>query len=288
MADNDSEQHVPEESNELRTKRRGKHASNAWRLTPRTNVLLVVTTACLIVLIRPELLKQLAAIISNQRCFQKEPGVRTISGSYSAIKALELLYGKYDPNLHGVPRKDSELPADRVGEVPDSGVTRVVLSQEYDDEGKTRHLLITDTEAKGFDCHACAPLVSAAVFVKAGDQWNLEHEFPSLDVSGKFGKPASMRWLKVGSGYALQVELTDGDQGYFTTDIALLSLGQGSPKYILQTENEFADGEKLYVDLKFQRSEKPYWDAQLKVTRNGGNPVTTDYVYHDGAYAAMK
>ena len=59
--------------------------------------------------------------------------------------------------------------------------------------GDRKILFVTWSTPVDFDCHSCAPVVSAAVFTQAGGSWKVAVADPAITAAGGFGKPGTFK-----------------------------------------------------------------------------------------------
>lgn len=75
-----------------------------------------------------------------------------------------------------------------------------------------------------FDCHACVPLVGAAVFLHTGGQWAVESSRTAVSRAGGWGQPPGrVRIINIGPRH-IGIEMIDSDssQGQTTETVRLL------------------------------------------------------------------
>lgn len=130
---------------------------------------------------------------------------RAIVGNITESKALELLYGKIDPK-----KKAAAWTAQGItmqGSFLENGASTWVtaLQAEKVREGSDeKYYLLTSIVPTGndpFDCHACAPGLGAAVFVKRGDHWDVEAQTPVATVAGSYGQAPEAKLTAIGPAH---------------------------------------------------------------------------------------
>lgn len=121
---------------------------------------------------------------------------RIFSGNFDDIKALEILYGSYQPNTQTALWDKIDPPKTLDGYesfLGISGTVKILESKDFTQQGKTKHIVLTSTSV-GYSPHV---LLSAAVFVKIDDKWHVETEYPYLKIT-KNGLPETMRLEQIG------------------------------------------------------------------------------------------
>lgn len=132
---------------------------------------------------------------------------------FSAKRALQGLYGNYDPvldgafwSVKGAPKRWAEWNGRTV-------VIRPLVSRT--DDAGMRHVLVTHTVdtrdgmvvKQGAGCRNCKSLIGAALFERQGEQWTLVSDQRFLGVEGAFGAPPHIAVsFPAKSGVELRVE----------------------------------------------------------------------------------
>ncbi len=202
---------------------------------------------------------------------------RIITGAFDDAKALELLYGSYQSNTQTALWKNINPPStleDYERFLGKSGTVKIHDSKDFTQQEKTKHILLTSTSINDLE----EVLLSAFVFIKIGDTWHIEKEYPYLKVA-KEGKPNIFHWERIGKerygiieanspilkndhpkAYIAQYELNE--QGLY--NLFLYSM-DNVLEYAKYTQNPTEN-----VSIIFKESEKPYWDAALVVNNSTG------------------
>ena len=187
-------------------------------------------------------------------CDKAEEG-RMIVGAFDDIKALEILYGPYLPEAKSALWQNIAPPKNMDILEKNDGLVRTFLSKDFTENGVEKHLQLTATKPNipdGYDCHACAPLVGAAIFVKIGDKWRVEAHYPYLGILGHSGQPPKMSWLQVGKDkFALLTEGGDMHQGIGSAYVGVDFLNELGLKPILSFGADFEDGNYPNVSVAF-------------------------------------
>ncbi len=115
-----------------------------------------------------------------------------------------------------------------------------------------------------FDCHACAPLIGVAVFVKSGDAWKVEaSEKPDI-IFGQYGVPPTAQLFQFGPRHSgIELTYTYGGQGVTDSHVIFLVAWNGGFSQawsgIVSSDNSGYCGTQApspcyayHVDLKFE------------------------------------
>lgn len=116
--------------------------------------------------------------------------------------------------------------------------------------GGLKSVVLAKSWPDNFDCHACAPELSAFVFEENGEKWSLENQYMAFIQWGSWGSfsgsQAVLRTLS-DTKIAIFLEGGYGNQGYFGTYVHALAL-EGSQtvdvlKLCLSVDNSGAVGD---------------------------------------------
>jgi hypothetical protein len=128
-----------------------------------------------------------------------------IEGAFTVPAAMEVIYGLFDKNIecskwlckpHEAKRFDSKST--------DEGLLHTRAAGAYPIEAKDgkRMLLLTETlsrEKEGWeDCHACAPILGAAMFQEIDGAWFIEALQKDLGELGSYGELPSNKLVSIG------------------------------------------------------------------------------------------
>ena len=164
---------------------------------------------------------------------------------------------------------------------PGSDVVYVSLGFDapYLEGGHPKHLivsLLTPEPPEQYSCHACTPLIGAAVFTLAGAKWQIESESTIIeDVA--LGHRFSL--VKTGPDrYGVLVHQLDSHQGYQLDRIDLLLAYKRIMRQALSigfnespSPDACGDGAQQSVDLTFNvAGSKEFYDALAVVRENAG------------------
>lgn len=124
---------------------------------------------------------------------------RIIIGDFNDGKALEILYGPYQPSNKTALWSKIEPPKTLVGYesfLGKQGTVKILESKDFKQQEKATHILLTSTSV----VDSSSVLLSATVFVKKYDKWHIEAEYPYLKVV-KNGVPKIIRWERIGKDH---------------------------------------------------------------------------------------
>jgi hypothetical protein len=174
----------------------------------------------------------------------------------------------------------------------------------YTEGGHRKHVVVsilTPDPPDQYGCHACTPLIGAAVFTLAGSSWQLESVSLFIeDVA------SGHRFTLVRAGpdrYALQVHQQDDHQGYELDRIDLLVPYQKDIRRALTvgfnespSPGACGDGSPQATDLNFDtQGAKEFYDALTVVRKNAGEcghlrPTVEQgrYTYAAGVYRLVR
>jgi hypothetical protein len=132
----------------------------------------------------------------------------------------------------------------------------------------------------GFDCHACAPLIGAAVFVKSGDAWKLEaSEKPDI-IFGQYGAPPMAQLFQFGPRHTgIELSYTYGGQGVTDSHVIFLvawnaGFSQAWSEIVSSDNSGYCGAQApspcyaYHVELKFEEGVVTGYD-DLTVTTTG-------------------
>lgn len=106
-----------------------------------------------------------------------------------------------------------------------TGMASAVLLQSYREGGKKKFFLITKTIPieMPFECHACNPLLSAAVFAKSNGTWKIEAQNLFIMYEGEYGSSPKAELIQIGNDkFAAKLEYEHRFDMLLETEIALL------------------------------------------------------------------
>lgn len=132
----------------------------------------------------------------------------------SEEQALTMIYGNYDhinkyANWINIPFPDKK---DAEGYFEErKGLVKVISFQPYYENGKNKVFLLTKTIPTNipFDCHACLPLIGAAIFVGKNRHWEIEAQNQFIMYDGEYGELPIVKMIEIGKdkfGFTLEFE----------------------------------------------------------------------------------
>jgi|HubBroStandDraft_1064217.scaffolds.fasta_scaffold243019_2 hypothetical protein len=123
-----------------------------------------------------------------------------------AAEKMKLLFGNYDPKTETSIWRDIESGAPRdmdlayfSGHV--AGDVHVLLDQGFMEGAVAKSFFVTWTAPRignGFECHVCAPLISAFVLIPNGETWLVESQGRYLGTLGSFGRSEDVAVISIG------------------------------------------------------------------------------------------
>ncbi|MBD9361744.1 hypothetical protein [Methylomonas fluvii] len=210
----------------------------------------------------------LSALV-NKACEKAEES-RVIVGTFDDIKALELVYGPYHPELKGAYWTTINPPAGLNQSASEfsgkDGVVQIVFSEEYTEGKDTKHIIFTQTQLTdgSNDCHPCGPLLGAIVFVRVGDKWRIESDNRYLDIMGVYGAPPELSWINLGKNtHAISAKLTDMHQGVISAYMSIYTLKAVGWNQILESLDESETISDLHLNLNNSNPEQNYAEATV-------------------------
>ncbi len=180
-----------------------------------------------------------------------------IEGAFTVPAAMEVIFGLYDKNIECSqwvckPHEAKRFESKAAGK----GVlfTRAAGSYPLETSQGKKMLLLTETlsrEKDGWeDCHACAPILGAAMFQQIDGAWFIEALQKDLGEMGSWGQLPANKLVKIGPDM-YGVIFNDGytAQGITERQIEILGLVDGKFN-ILLTENTSYNNEGMFADPK--------------------------------------
>lgn len=141
--------------------------------------------------------------------------------SLSEERAFAMFFGNYDSANKSSIWKNMRFPDKEEADdywKEKTGIVKSVFFQPYNEDGKKKIFLLTKTIPKdfSFDCHACLPLIGAAVFVLDKSNWIIESQNLSLMYAGEYGEPLMVKLIAVGKNkFGLSVEFEHIGEGFY-------------------------------------------------------------------------
>jgi tetratricopeptide (TPR) repeat protein len=243
--------------------------------------------------VHPLLYKSNPAFLAmvNKVC-EKADESRMITGAFDDIKALELVYGPYHPEVKAAYWTGINPPASLSQSASSftktDGLVKIVFSQEYREGNDTKRILLTQTNPAegGNDCHACGVLLGATIFVHVGDKWRIESENRYLDVVGANGEPPELTWTNIGKDeHVITVKMTDMHQGVVEGFIGIYKLGISGWQPLLELNEEGESLSDIRLAFSNVNSKQAYAEALIRVENEsqGAKTVTEKKFIFNGS-----
>ncbi|EKD71587.1 MAG: hypothetical protein ACD_46C00154G0002 [uncultured bacterium] len=197
----------------------------------------------------------------------------------SKEQALRMIYGNYDSKSQSaswvnIPFPDKEDASSYFEKK--KGIVRMIALQAYRENGKDKFFILTKTIPTDipFDCHACLPLIGAAVFVRKHMHWKIEAQNQFIMYDGEYGELPEVKLIRVGKDkFGLSLEF--GHIVIRDKELTLLIPYNGN---IVAAHNEviyfenFNDCEyaktipcaAYTANIDFASSKNPYYTLQIK------------------------
>lgn len=110
-----------------------------------------------------------------------------------------------------------------------TGLVSFIYFSPYTEAGKQKYFLLTKAVPVGepFECHACLPLLSAAVFVKKNNRFILESKNLFLMYAGEYAESPTVKWVNLPAGkHGLALTFRHyGDDAEKTKNVLVYSSG---------------------------------------------------------------
>lgn len=181
-------------------------------------------------LAKSALLFTILVAVSSQAQSQELTARLKIPSGFDLSAAMRLLFGNFDAKTNSssstVPETAMLDLSDSFFEAGDDITVRPFWVSEASEDGQRKIVLLTyaiptvdpaQAQAPPFDCHACAPLVGAAVFVASGSAWKVESKDIAVAFMGGFGRPpAEAKIVNIGPR-RVGIEIDDSYAGQGVT-----------------------------------------------------------------------
>ncbi len=112
---------------------------------------------------------------------------------------MKMMYGNYDPRTRtSVWQKPTKAALEMISQNAGPLYSKMAGYFPFQEEGSKKVMFVTASGPRNFDCHGCAPVISAAVFSQDAGKWKLETAESALTSSGAWGKPGEFKLEKIG------------------------------------------------------------------------------------------
>jgi len=236
---------------------------------------------------------------------------QSVPADFDLARAMKLLYGNYDPLAHTSTFRLTKSYPHTFFDKPGKVDARAFLTVGASDGGAMKVFLLTAAVPHGspeFDCHACAPVIGAAVFAKNGAGWAVEASNREFDVIGNWGGPPTAEIVRLGPermGFELKPGNTN--QGETVGSVMILLAWKGGIREVFDAEtistetSDCGDGMGQCRDksgeISFVRGEdEDYDDIVLTISGTEINAKTgkeekvrrvQNWKYSDGKYVQV-
>jgi len=233
-----------------------------------------------------------------------------LPADFSLPDAMKALYGNYDPakktSTFRLVKKFPNTFFDKPGKVE----VHEFLAAEAMDSGAMKVFVLTyavPAAAPEFSCHACAPVIGAAIFAKKGGAWAVESAEKAYDVLGNWGGPPQAAIVRAGPDRGA-IELTPANTKQGGTEASTVILlpwkGEIREAFSAETESTEAsdcgDGNQCADktgEVSFARGANPDYDdivltiAGTETSAKTGKEVKVQRVqkwkFSDGKYVRV-
>ena len=148
----------------------------------------------------------------------------------SRNEALTQLYNQYDTKTETAQwacTKEQTSDKPHAGwpcrkEYSTVSISVLLTAQVNEGDGVEKMYLVASAEPDkvpgGYECHACAPAIGAAVFAWRAQHWVLESANPAIGFHGAWGDPTLVDLIEVGPGrHGFMLTHADEGQGFATS-----------------------------------------------------------------------
>jgi hypothetical protein len=146
---------------------------------------------------------------------------------FTEKQAMTALFGNYNSNHKNSIWENMNLPEKDVNGFfsNKTGIASTIFFESYKANGKKKIFLITKTIPSDiyFECHACLPLLSSAIFVESNGHWKIEAHNLFVMYEGEYGEPPKVEIIRIGNNkFAARLEYEHRHDLRLETKIALL------------------------------------------------------------------
>lgn len=211
-----------------------------------------------------------------------------IEGAFNVEEAMELVYGLYDRDIECSKWicKVTDYPGIK-GKRNRSGhaFTRPAGQFTIKDGKGGQILLLTETlnrESGGWEnCHACAPILGAALFTEAGGAWFVESVKKDIAQIGAWGNLPPSTLIAIGpSTWGLRFDYGYTAQGTSIGGMALMSPVNGSFRIIADVHTRFSN-EEMFLEGEGEGL-KYHYDSDLTWIAGDNEQVFDMHVHTTG------
>jgi len=204
------------------------------------------------------------------------------SREMSAEQAMQILYPRYDPASKRAEVEFSAEDAQSGNFSEDEPVyAKAFFAKLYQEGGADKFILLTQGQPEENDCHACGPVIGAAILKKSGSAWQVEVAQKSIGRYGSWGEPYKPSLVKLGPDkYAVFLEWAASGQGHNSGGFYVLTTVNGYFREVLDFET-YSDNSNASVAredflksaAKYEfvsRAGSAYYDIRVRTTGTRG------------------
>ncbi len=122
--------------------------------------------------------------------------------NFTEKKAIMMMFGNYNDTNKTAIWKNMSIPEKSNDSYFSKkiGIVSTAFFQSYKENGKTKFFLLTKTIPIDipFECHACRPLLSGAVFSRTRNAWKIESQQLFLGYDGEYGIVPDAKLIQIG------------------------------------------------------------------------------------------
>ncbi len=129
----------------------------------------------------------------------------------SEAQAMKMIYGNYNSAMKHASWENISFPNKEIdGYFKErKGFVKTISLITFQENGKNKVFLLTKTIPTNipFDCHACLPLIGAAVFTENNNHWKIEAQNQFIMYDGEYGELPVVELIQVGQNkFGLSLE----------------------------------------------------------------------------------
>lgn len=164
-------------------------------------------------------------------CIAMAPLLSIASSNHASLfiedQALTMIFGNYERAHRISVWENMKFPTQDDKEYffgKKAGIVSSVLFQAYEESGKEKVFLLTKTVPVGvpFECHACLPLLSAAVFVYDKARWHVESRNLFLMYEGEYGVSPKAQLILIENKHGASLEFKHWGDGATASEKVIL------------------------------------------------------------------
>jgi hypothetical protein len=126
--------------------------------------------------------------------------VYSLDNNLTHEKVLKtLINGKYDKKNNLI---NHNLPKNIIKKFQLENVshfqTNIIFDKEFKQDGKTKHIFVTQTRDETSYCHVCAPIIGVSVLEKNNLTWNIKDKYNYVDRIGTWGQAPIPEFKEIG------------------------------------------------------------------------------------------